>query len=457
MQPVIAWFGPVHAYAVYKKAAKHCPAYKTFLAEYKPKLLKFGQSFATIPETNKENYVKKHSVESRCYNGAIPTHGVVIDESSGSSGTPNNWVRGLKDRNEVKKLLQFSLALTYHRQNIFFINCFALGPWATGMNVSMSVADVAILKSIGPDEKKLENTLRDFGTDYKYVVVGYPPFIKMFVNNTSLDLTKYKLHLITGGEAMSFGLRKYLSQYFNSIISSYGASDLDINIGFETEYTHALGKACHENPAIAKELFGRDQAPMIFQYNPQDYYIELSDNNELIFTICRLQSIAPKIRYNIRDNGGVLTTKQITERLKVLGINIPAPKIHFPVLYVFGRADLSVPFYGAKIFTTDMDSILHENIELSDKFYSFQLAVKENDDLEKNLIINLELKPDCQNLTNADLLKGFLFEKLKLINQDFREVSKMFGPDKLIVNIFAYQTGPFKDRNINVKQKYIAS
>ena len=48
---------------------------------------------------DKDNYVKSYSLEERCVNGDLPDSGLVIDESSGSSGLPTNWVRGEKERN----------------------------------------------------------------------------------------------------------------------------------------------------------------------------------------------------------------------------------------------------------------------------------------------------------------------------------------------------------------------
>ena len=52
---------------------------------------------------------------------------------------------------------------------LFVVNAFALGPWATGMAVSMATVDVAILKSLGPDVGKIEATLRQFGPHYRYL------------------------------------------------------------------------------------------------------------------------------------------------------------------------------------------------------------------------------------------------------------------------------------------------
>ena len=228
---------------------------------------------------------------------------------------PNNWVRSADEREDVKRILQLNYQLIYRDEGCILLNCFALGPWATGMNVSMSLVDVGILKSIGPDQKKLENTLELFGKNYRYLIFGYPPFIKQFVDSTKLDLSSYRLDLIVGGEGISEGLRSYLLKTFQSVISSYGASDLEINVGVETELTINLRRLCTKNRELCERLFGRETAPMIFQYNALDYVIETNDAGELLFTIGRQTSAAPKIRYNLRDLGGVMSYRQLSARL----------------------------------------------------------------------------------------------------------------------------------------------
>src|SRR5262249_61026110 len=135
-------------------------------------------------------------------------------------------------------------------------------------NVYMSLVKVKNQKFIGPEKKKLKNTLEIFSTQYSYIICGYPPFIKSFVDETRLDLKEYKMDLIVGGEGISEGLRKYLLPYFQTVISSYGASDLEINIGVETELTIQLRELCSQNPALSTQLFCLTNPPMIFQYNP---------------------------------------------------------------------------------------------------------------------------------------------------------------------------------------------
>jgi phenylacetate-CoA ligase len=375
----------MRAQAAFIKAQDRCPAYQDFLkAEGYSDSGRW--SLSRVPVMTKENYVKKYGIEQRCYDGRIPATGVVIDESSGSSGVPNNWVRSAEEREDVKRILQLNYQLIYRDEGCLLLNCFALGPWATGMNVSMSLVDVGILKSIGPDQKKLENTLELFGPNYRYLVFGYPPFIKQFVDSTHLELERYNLDLIVGGEGISEGLRSHLLKYFRTVISSYGASDLEINIGVETELTVALRRLCAKDRNLCEHLFGRETAPMIFQYNALDYIIETKDAGELLFTIGRQTSAAPKIRYNLRDLGGVLTHAQLTELLARNDVQIEelaARQSRFPILYVFGRGDLTVPFYGAKVYPTDVEDIVSANPLLVNQINSFQLVSYEDEHINR--------------------------------------------------------------------------
>ncbi|MFN2578030.1 MAG: hypothetical protein ABR607_10115 [Pyrinomonadaceae bacterium] len=458
LQPLLARIGLLRAHAAFLKAANRCPAYGAFL-----KAEKYAQPgrwrLSNVPVMTKENYVKKFGIEERCYEGRIPAAGVVIDESSGSSGMPNNWVRSAEEREDVKHILQLNYQIIYRDEGCILLNCFALGPWATGMNVSMSLVDVGILKSIGPDQKKLENTLETFGPGYRYLVFGYPPFIKQFVDSTRLDVDKYRLDLIGGGEGISEGLRAHLLKYFQTVISSYGASDLEINIGVETELTIGLRRWCNQNRALSEKLFGRETPPMIFQYNALDYVIETNEAGELLFTIGRQTSAAPKIRYNLRDLGGVITHGELSRQLAESGLNtaeLGARQSHFPILYVFGRGDLTVPFYGAKIYPTDIEDIVSGDAALVKQINSFQLVSYEDEHINRRLKIHLETVKDFQGeLLPVNRLRDLFFEGLCDCNQDFREVTRMFDRGVVEIEVHSYETGPFHGRDIRVKNKYI--
>jgi phenylacetate-CoA ligase len=459
LQPILAAIGRIRAHSVFLKAQKRCPAYRDFLLKERY-AGRNKWSLSDVPIMTKENYVKCYSLEERCYGGAIPQAGVVIDESSGSTGQPNNWVRSSAERDDVKRILQINYELIYRQSGIVLLNCFALGPWATGMNVSLSLVDVGIMKSIGPDQKKLENTLRLLGPKYRYLIFGYPPFIRSFVDETPLDLSGFQIDFVVGGEGISEQLRTHLLKTAKSVISSYGASDLEINIGIETELTIALRRICHLNGEISRQLFGRDTPPMIFQYNSSNYVIETNESGELIFTIGRESAAAPKIRYNLRDAGGVYTFQRLAERLRPLGTDLGALSSrfsYFPFVFVYGCNDSSVPFYGCKVFPSDLEQIINGDSLLAACVNSFQLRRVEDDRLNSHLEIHLEKKKDrVATLPPQEELFSLVFAGLIRVNQDFREVTRMFHPDQVTVVVHEFETGPFAGRDIRIKNNYIA-
>lgn len=461
IQSFLEWVGRLRAREVFLKARDECPAYRSFLSEQLPS--GGPRRWQDVPVTTKENYVKQHSVEARCFGGALTGRGEMIDESSGSSGLPNNWVRSAAERKDVRRLLQLNYDLMYGDRPRMLLNCFALGPWATGMNVSMSLADVGVLKSIGPDIQKLENTLHSFGTQYDYLVFGYPPFVKSFVDSTKVNLSSYRLDLVVGGEGISERLRAYLGRHFRSVRSSYGASDLEINIGIETDWTVELRARCAVDPELSRALFGRDTPPMIFQYNPLDYLVETLPEGEMVYTVCRVNGAAPKIRYNLKDQGGTHTWRSLESKLADRGIaaaSLAARRGHFPILYVFGRSDLTVPFFGAKVYAADLESAILGDAELASRVRSFQIASDEDEQVNRRLRVALELvpglAPDAIEADAARLARLF-YDGIAESNQDFREVKRMFGPDAIEVELHACGAGPFEGEDMRVKARYIAT
>ncbi|MDX9911405.1 MAG: hypothetical protein RBS39_06210 [Phycisphaerales bacterium] len=445
------------AVAAFRDARRRCPAYARFLEAQGISGNVSRKGFITLPETTKQNYVTAYSIEDRCFGGAIPRRGVVIDESSGSSGTPNNWVRGPQERAGVRRLLEHAMTMRFRDRPVFLINCFALGPWATGMNVTMSLAARCIVKSVGPDKPKLENTLRTFGTRYEYAIAGYPPFIKDFLDTTTLDLSPYEMHLLVGGEGIAEPVRDRFLQAFKSVFSSYGASDLEINMAAESSLSIAIRRQCAADPALCQAVFARSEPPMLFQYNPIDYLIETNAASELIFTLLRPAYAAPRIRYNLRDVGGTFTHRDLMRILREHGVDVttlprgPA----FPFLFVAGRSDLTVGFYGAKVYVADVDAAIAGDPELRGRIHSFQMRVEHDAAHNERLRVDLERAASVAGELDPATAHRAIFDGLLRVNQDFREVSKMFADDHVVVAIHPFGTGPFAGRDVRVKNRYI--
>ncbi|MDQ3432740.1 MAG: CoF synthetase, partial [Actinomycetota bacterium] len=220
------------------------PAYRAFVDERggQPRLrYRDGlPDLTVVPETDKASYVRRYDHEARCIGGRMPRYGVVVDESSGSSGRPTSWVRGPTERWATKSMLQLAFRSALGERSFFVINAFALGAWATGLNVTLSLNDICIMKSTGPDIDKIVHTLEEFGSGHDYVVMGYPPFLKTLSDDRRIDWGAYRVSAVFGGEAMSESMRRYLLTSFNEVLGSYGASDLEINMAAESPFTIRL-------------------------------------------------------------------------------------------------------------------------------------------------------------------------------------------------------------------------
>jgi phenylacetate-CoA ligase len=415
------------------------------------------RAFDQIPVMSKDNYIRKYPLEELCQGGKLPERGAVIDESSGSSGTASNWVRGESERYAVRRLIQFSALAAFGAEKFILLNCFALGPWATGMNVSMSLVDRCVLKSIGPDAKKLANTLRLLGPGYRYVITGYPPFLKAFVESEDLDWKAYDICAVVGGEGMSEPLRAVLNRYFKKTISSFGASDLEINLATENDYTIALRRAAADNSGFARDLFGSDTLPMVFQFDPLNVLIENGPEQNLLFTLNRKENVSPRIRYDLRDRGLVRSAAQVSSLLVAHGVRLEheGPHLELPLLFHFGRHEHAVAFYGCKITPEDLQNVILRVPELSQNVSEFALHPFEDERANKRLELWFELKAGVRS-PDASGLAGRVCAELGAVNQDFRESLRM-APEsgRPSLRFFEANQSPMSGQDPRIKKRYI--
>jgi phenylacetate-CoA ligase len=460
----VRWrLGLWHAWLAYERARRDVPAYRAFLAERgdpRPRVRGLTPDLSAVPMTDKDGYVRRYSVEERCRGGAIPRAGVVIDESSGTSGSPNNWVRGPEELREVKRALQVALRHQFGREPLFVLNAFALGPWATGMNVSMSVVDIAILKSVGPDVAKIENTLREFGPRYRYLIAGYPPFLKHVVDTIEIDWSAYDVTAVFGGEGMSEAMRAYLLRSFRRVFGSYGASDLEINVAAENDFTVTLRRLLTEHEDLRARLCRQDGAlPMVFQYNPLDYHVETGPDGTLVVTVARTRNAAAKIRYDIRDLGHVVRFPEARRVLRSAGLDVDdlgARHADLPLLFLYGRADDAVAYFGCKITPANVEEAVFSLPELAGRVSSFALLVSEDEQATKRLALALELRDAVEAPNDVAGLRTAVLARLAELNQDFREAARFMPSESApTLELHAAGTGPFAGHDVRLKRHYI--
>ncbi len=463
MEPLLWRLGEWRLWLAVEGARKRVPAYRSFLAEHgdpRVSLRGFRPDFTALPVTDKQNYVRRFGIEERCRDGRLPMRGAVIDESSGTSGEPNNWVRGPEERADGRKLLHMGLRQAFGDEPLFAVNAFALGPWATGMAVSMAIVDVAVVKSVGPDVGKIEKTLRHFGQNYRYLILGYPPFLKRLVDEADLDWSQYRCAAVVGGEGMSEALRGYLQRSFDRVYSSFGASDLEINLAGENDFTIALRRLLAERPELGKAL-GLPEGgplPMVFQYNPLDYFVESTSDGELVISICRVGTAAPKLRYNLHDLGAVVRFPALRRALADLGLKpeqLADRHLDLPLLFHWGRSDATVAFYGANVGSADLEEVAFSLPELAGRVDSFALVPWEDEQANKRLRIAFELAEGAEP-PEPEAARAAVLKRLAAVNQDYREASRFIPPGaEPTVEFHARGTGPFAGYDARLKRTYV--
>jgi phenylacetate-CoA ligase len=230
-----------------------------------------------LPETDKHGYIDRYPITERCLDGRIPFTGTTIDESSGATGAPYNWFRSERERHVVHRNISFFARCCFGSGSLVTINAFSMGAWATGLNMSLALNRNGIVKSTGPDVQKIFSTMRFLGPGYRYLICGYPPFLKHLLDRGDEDRfpwDAYRLHALVGGEGMSEELRDYLLGRFTSVFSGYGATDIEIGMAGESPASVALRRIARARPDVRRALFGEDhRLPMVFQYNPLIHFL----------------------------------------------------------------------------------------------------------------------------------------------------------------------------------------
>jgi phenylacetate-CoA ligase len=261
---------------------------------------------------------------------------------------------------------------------------------------------------------------------------------------------------------MSEGMRAFLQQRaFRKVLGAYGASDLEINMAAENQFTIALRGLMAERPGLEGRLNrgSGDAIPMLFQYNPLDYFIESNDEGELVVTLTRAGAASPKIRYNIHDLGHVMPFTEVKRILEEEGVALAqlAPAVaHLPVLILYGRSDLAVAFYGCKITPGQVEQAIFGNQDLSAVSSSFVLIAQEDESHDKRLTVAVEMVEGAPAPQNAQALREELYSRLAGISQDFREAVRMVPAGKEpALEFHAQGTGPFAGTDIRLKKNYI--
>jgi phenylacetate-CoA ligase len=353
-----------------------------------------------------------------------------------------------------------------------------MGAWATGFNMTLALNRNGIVKSTGPDLGKILSTMRFLGTGYRYLLLGYPPFIKHLLDEGDRDgigWDRYAMHAMVGGEGMTEELRDHLLLRFRSVFSGYGATDIEIGMAGESPASVAIRRVARARPTLRQALFGDDpRLPMVFQYNPLIHHLQVNAEREVICTISRLEVMAPRIRYNVHDEGGILDYAQVDAVLGGFGLSLarlghepdaagprgPLPwvqPVRLPFLWIYGRRDATISVMGANIYPEDVETLIYRDARLTAAAHSFCLSVVTDTTATPRPCIALELNEGTAiDAAWHDRLAAQFQTGLEGLNLDYKAALAEFPAAMApIVEIYQRGEGPFRLDSGRIKQRRI--
>lgn len=470
-RPSMERFARLHAWMMCQYAYLDVPAYRDFLLE-RGFRFRWWRLDAYAP-TSKKDYVDRYTEDDRCWNGRIETVGTVVDESSGSSGRPYNWMRSRRELRTVHRNVAGYVTMLFGSKRLFAINAFSMGAWATGTNTGIAMAKIAMVKNTGPDVDKIVDTLRHFGPRYTYVLSAYPPFLKHLrdrLDAEGFDWDRYDLNGFVGGEALTEGLRDYLEERFARIYSGYGASDLTIGMAGEPDLAVWLRRSLLAHPGLRASVLGDDEqrTPMILQYNPLETFLETTEDGELLVTLNSTSIMSPKLRYDIGDEARLVTfpeMRALVARYPRLAFGFDrafaTQRMRLPFVLLFGRKDSTVSYMGANIYPLDVENGLYLDNPHAAAIESFRLGLVEIGGQEQRPVIHLELRADAAlDAGERDALARRSAEGvLTHLASVSRDIAQSLEEDEaardIRVRVHDHGTGPFAGGHRKIKNVYV--
>ncbi len=461
-----------------------------------------------VPILDKGNYYHTYSLEELSRGGKLPKAGTFY-QSAGTSGNPTLWIESAEEELGFDREVAFlgHAMLDTTKKEYLIINCWAFGLWPSGINFFASARFQGRMLNVGPDIETTVKMLHMLGPKHRYLLAGYPPFLHRLLlaaEASGLRLADYEMHVVTGGEGFVEEWRDGFIRRFGKesvIFSVYGTTDKGLAEAMESNFSYAIRSLMYVAAELLRDeeaaryimrlRFGRDtvpftketargfllsfvgeeknigRVPMVFQFNPLAFYSEnhtffdphqKREVREFASTTLSRQVAIPRVRYNVHDEGRVVSYDDVKEILRKFSIRISDynPRgdahmdLHLPFLLLYGRSDGTVSIDGANIFPDDVEKCLRLNADLFPSLNSFQLFTTR----DYRFGVSLELVSDSDSGIGEKDIKSFLERELGHFSMGYRELVEDGLPSADIkVEVFSFGTGPFADRN--VKLRYI--
>jgi phenylacetate-CoA ligase len=401
---------------LFHTVATTVPAYQTFLQERNldPTSVQTLEDFQKLPLITKRNYMLQHPLSNLCRHGQLEQCDMIA-ASSGSMGKPTFWPRFLSDELHIATRFEqiFRDSFGADKRRTLAVICFTLGTWVGGMfttNCCRWLASKGYLITVitpGNNQQEILRVVQELGPAYEQVVLlGYPPFLKDTLDrgiSQGINWSQYSIKLVLAGEVFSEEWRTLVGERMGShnpcydFASLYGTADAGV-LGNETPLSITIRRFLADRPEAARSLFGESRLPTLVQYDPFSRFFEAHEGT-LLFSG---DNGIPLVRYHIADTGGLIAYESMLQFLEAWGFDPlnaldEARGIYpLPFVYVFGRSDFTVSYFGANIYPENVTVGLEQTPIQDWVTGKFVLQVQEDTDQNRFLWIAVELAPGVE-------------------------------------------------------------
>lgn len=404
--------------ALFHRCVAEVPAYRKFLESrgVNPAEITSFEAFRELPLMGKADYMQAYRLPERCFGGSLRGADRVA-VSSGSTGQPTFWPRSVAYELDVALRFEqvFHDSFRAHERSTLAVVCFALGNWVGGLYTTSCCWHLAnkgyplMVATPGNNKAEIFRVVRELAPHFEQtVLLGYPPFVKDVIDAgiaEGIDWTRFNPKLVFAGEVFSEEWRSLMGQRTGSVspcfdsASLYGTADGGV-LGNETPLSIAIRRWLAEHPVAARSLFGESRLPTLVQYDPASRFFEMHEGTLVVSG----ENSVPLVRYHIADKGGVIAYDEMWDFLKGQGVASPGELgldneeslRHLPFVYVFGRADFTVSYYGANIYPENVTVGLEQPGIIEWTSGKFVLETRETEDGDKFLHIAVELLPGIE-------------------------------------------------------------
>jgi phenylacetate-CoA ligase len=285
----------------------------------------------------------------------------------------------------------------------------------------------------GNNKAEIFRVVRELAPHFEQtVLLGYPPFIKDVIDAGAaegINWVSYKPKLVFAGEVFSEEWRSLMGQRTGSVspcqdsASLYGTADGGV-LGNETPLSIAIRRWLADHPEAARSLFGESRLPTLVQYDPASRFFEMHEGTLVVSG----ENSVPLVRYHIADKGGVLSYDEMwnflrdqgVQSLAGLGLNKDFHPRTLPFVYVFGRADFTISYYGANIYPENVTVGLEQPDIMVWATGKFVLETRENENGDTDLHIAVELLPGIESeATMVPVIAESIRAQLLRLNSEF--------------------------------------